>query len=282
LVFLFWIATRGKNMKRILLTTTSLVLAAGAAHAEVTFSGKAEFGVNRTAKAAAVAAVAGVDASAAGTDSTTVAYKKTNYNATTYKLETVFLDTDNVVSATAPTADEIQVVRTAIATAKAAAAAHQLLMDADTTESAYNTEKDLMTADLAEAARLEAQLAVMSGTAATAAVAAGDMVAYSGYDMNVGVSAALDNGMELSAAFDMGAGSIADRDDDRAMDAQAAAVALSSVTLKNGGVTYVIGQNKIDDVYDDTQNGDVSVAGAMGGISYTLVADLDKDTAAVV
>ena len=47
--------------KRILLTTTSLVLAAGAAHAEVTFSGKAEFGVNRTAKAAAVAAVAGVE-----------------------------------------------------------------------------------------------------------------------------------------------------------------------------------------------------------------------------
>ena len=79
----------------------------------------------------------------------------------------------------------------------------------------------------------------------------------------------------------MGAGSIADRDDDRVLDAQAAAVALSAVTIKNGGVTYVIGQDKIDDLYDDTQNGDVSVSGAMGGISYTLVADLDKDTAAV-
>jgi len=41
LVFLFWIATRGKNMKRILLTTTSLVLAAGVAQADVTFSGTA-------------------------------------------------------------------------------------------------------------------------------------------------------------------------------------------------------------------------------------------------
>jgi outer membrane protein OmpU len=39
LVFLFWIATRGKNMKRILLTTTSLVLAAGVAQADVSFSG---------------------------------------------------------------------------------------------------------------------------------------------------------------------------------------------------------------------------------------------------
>jgi hypothetical protein len=89
----------------------------------------------------------------------------------------------------------------------------------------------------------------------------------------------LDNGMVVSAAFDMGAGNIADRDDDRVLDAQAAAVALSAVTIKNGGVTYVIGQDKIDDLYDDTQNGDVSVSGAMGGISYTLVADLDKDTA---
>jgi len=35
----FWIATRGKNMKRILLTTTSLVLAAGVAQADITFSG---------------------------------------------------------------------------------------------------------------------------------------------------------------------------------------------------------------------------------------------------
>jgi hypothetical protein len=134
---------------------------------------------------------------------------------------------------------------------------------------------------LAEAARLEAQLAVMSGTAEVAAVAAGDMVAYSGYDMDVAVSSTLDNGMVVSAAFDMGAGNIADRDDDRVLDAQAAAVALSAVTIKNGGVTYVIGQDKIDDVYDDTQNGDVSVSGAMGGISYTLVADLDKDTAKV-
>jgi len=46
-------------------------------------------------------------------------------------------------------------------------------------------------------------------------------------------------------------------------------------------VTYVVGQNEIDDLYDDSQNGDISVAGGMGGISYTLVADLDKDTKAV-
>ena len=145
----------------------------------------------------------------------------------------------------------------------------------------YVIDADLATAHRAEAARLTKELEVMTGTAAVAAVAAGDMVAYSGYDMNVAVSSTLDNGMELSAGFDMGAGSIADRDDDRALDAQPAAVALSAVTIKNGGVTYVIGNDEIDDLYDDTQNGDVSVSGSMGGISYTLVADLDKDTKAV-
>ena len=47
-------------MKRILLTTTSLVLAAGVAQAEVTFSGKAEAGVSRVSSTAAVTAVTGV------------------------------------------------------------------------------------------------------------------------------------------------------------------------------------------------------------------------------
>jgi len=124
-------------------------------------------------------------------------------------------------------------------------------------------------------------LVLAAGVAQADSHILGDMVAYSGYDMEVAVSSTLDNGMVVSAGFDMGAGSIADRDDDRVLDAQAAAVALSAVTIKNGGVTYVIGQDKIDDLYDDTQNGDVSVSGAMGGISYTLVADLDKDTKAV-
>jgi hypothetical protein len=161
------------------------------------------------------------------------------------------------------------------------AAADQLAVDA--AEHAYHASQSTATlGDLNVAKAAQAKNAANRAyLAGTAAVAAGDMTAYSGYDMDVAVSSTLDNGMVVSAAFDMGAGNIADRDDDRVLDAQAAAVALSAVTIKNGGVTYVIGQDKIDDVYDDTQNGDVSVSGAMGGISYTLVADLDKDVAAV-
>ncbi|MDC1094336.1 hypothetical protein OAS88_01795 [Planktomarina temperata] len=183
----------------------------------------------------------------------------------------------------APTADSINAYTRAVQTAKAALTTAQA--NAAAASTAGNDDDDVLINLVAEAqanlALAEAVLAAAKGTAAVDAVKEGDMVAYSGYDMEVAVSSTLDNGMVVSAGFDMGAGSIADRDDDRVLDAQAAAVALSAVTIKNGGVTYVIGQDKIDDLYDDTQNGDVSVSGSMGGISYTLVADLDKDTKAV-
>jgi outer membrane protein OmpU len=274
---LFWIATRGKNMKRILLTTTSLVLAAGVAQAEVTFSGKAEAGVSRTAKVKAVAAAFGkqtvsgsatstanglgytagvlTTADASGTlgtaDATTVAAALVVLNAAKAALNVALAGQANgTLTANSAAAGTLEQVNTA---ADGVAAARR---DVFLAQTAYNTQV---------------------GTAAVTAAAAGDMVAYSGYDMEVAVSSTLDNGMVLSAGFDMGAGSIADRDDDRELDAQGAAVALSTVTIKNGGVTYVIGQDKIDDLYDDTQNGDVSVSGAMGGVSYTIVADLDKD-----
>jgi hypothetical protein len=232
-------------MKRILLTTTSLVLAAGVAQAEVTFSGKIEAGVSRTEEVKASAPTTGTG------------WAYTSDVLTLTKTGTLV---------TAPST-------TAAADALAVTAA----------EHAYHASQSAATlgdVNVAKAAQAKnaANRAYLAGTAA---VAAGDMTAYTGYDMEVAVSSTLDNGMVVSAGFDMGAGSIADRDDDRVLDAQGAAVALSSVTIKNGGVTYVVGQNKIDDLYDDTQNGDVSVSGAMGGISYTLVTDLDKDTAAV-
>ena len=273
-------------MKRILLTTTSLVLAAGVAQAEVTFSGKAEAGVSRTEKTAATAAVIGRAAAATAVNNTAgTSVVGVEYDSTTKALGAVAPTATSTFATTGPSAELIANKKAQIAEQirlaledEAAAQVHRAATSSAANVGLYVIDADLATAHRAEAARLTKELEVMTGTAAVAAVAAGDMVAYSGYDMNVAVSSTLDNGMELSAAFDMGAGSIADRDDDRVLDAQAAAVALSTVTIKNGGVTYVIGNNEIDDLYDDTQNGDVSVAGAMGGISYTLVADLDKDT----
>ena len=242
-------------MKRILLTTTSLVLAAGVASAEVTFSGKMEAGVSRTEEVKASAPTTG----------TGWAYASDNV---------LTLTKTGTLITNVPTAE------TDAANVAQALADYQVAVDLDTdvSEDATKDAYDAYIAAQATAAQNAANRAYVAGTAAKKA---GDMTAYSGYDLDVTVSSTLDNGMAVSAAFDMGAGNIADRDDDRVLDAQAAAVALSAVTIKNGGVTYVIGQDKIDDLYDDTQNGDVSVSGAMGGISYTLVADLDKDTKAV-
>ena len=71
------------------------------------------------------------------------------------------------------------------------------------------------------------------------------MVAYSGYDMNVAVSAESDNGIVFGMGFDMGAGLIADQNDDRAMDAQGAVIGTSALTATMNGYTLSIGSDKI-------------------------------------
>ncbi|MDB2603028.1 hypothetical protein N9Y59_00065 [Planktomarina temperata] len=283
--------------KRILLTTTSLVLAAGVAQAEVTFSGTMEAGVSRTSKVDAVAgrhATAAVDGDAAGTaavsdtnaghtaahtaDANTDIIGFVNGVLTTTKRTGTMTTIAADATTGAEAANSVGKQASVVALAKQAVVLAEAALAGDSTPT--QAELDNATSALATAkAKLALEEAILASYKGTAAVKEGDMVAYSGYDMEVAVSSTLDNGMVVSAGFDMGAGSIADRDDDRVLDAQGAAVALSAVTIKNGGVTYVIGQDKIDDLYDDTQNGDVSVSGAMGGISYTLVADLDKDVA---
>ena len=259
-----------------------MVLAAGVAQAEVTFSGKAEAGVSRTSKVAAVTAAPGYEKlyehTAAGALAVTSATASNTTAATAAEIA-VKLATLNAAKAALVVAETAKANGSDIS--QNTVGTHAAVSSFDGGATDLGSYADYIAAAKAAVAIAQANYDQWLGTAAVTAKGAGDMVAYSGYDMEVAVSSTLDNGMVVSAGFDMGAGSIADRDDDRVLDAQIAAVALSAVTIKNGGVTYVIGQNKIDDLYDDTQNGDVSVAGAMGGISYTLVADLDKDTKAV-
>ena len=117
-------------------------------------------------------------------------------------------------------------------------------------------------------------------TGATTAVAASDMVAYSGYDMNVAVSAESDNGIVFGMGFDMGAGLIADQNDDRAMDAQGATIATSALTATMNGYKLSIGSDKLDDTYDDSQNGDIGLSGNIGGVAFNLVHDLTDEVVA--
>ena len=106
------------------------------------------------------------------------------------------------------------------------------------------------------------------------------MVAYSGYDMNVAMSAETDSGIVFGMGFDMGAGFIADQDDDRAMDAQDATIETSALTATMNGYTLSIGSDKLDDTYDDTQNGDIGLSGNVGGVAFNLVHDLTDEVVA--
>jgi hypothetical protein len=174
LVFLFWIATRGKNMKRILLTTTSLVLAAGVAQAEVTFSGKAEFGASRTAKADAVAAVAGRDALITGvaltatddaadfvdgdmvTTATTTTSGTDKIEYVNGVLTTTKATTNSATTAAPVTADELAMAQGVVATAKALVVSEQAVYDAQVTEAAQLAELDDLNEAKAELALAEA------------------------------------------------------------------------------------------------------------------------------
>ena len=107
--------------------------------------------------------------------------------------------------------------------------------------------------------------------------AADDMALRSGFDLNITMSGASDNGITYSMGADVGAGDLIDRNDDFEIDAQGADVGTPTMTIGYGGLTITAKQDGIDDLYDDSQNGDIGVSGSMGGLSFAVVADTDSD-----
>jgi len=240
---------RGKTMKKVLLTTTALVLTAGVASAEITFSGVGEAGFYRTAKVKAAAAPTLGCYTVDATDN------EVDYTATT----------EIAASSGGCTTTKDNVLEKEMILAASLAGTH----GAGSANTIGDDRLDLLAAELN-----------LARQKATAAAKAGDMVAYSGYDFNVAASAASDNGMTFAFGFDMGAGHIADQDDDRTMDAQGGTIAADEVTIGYNGYTIKIGDDLIDDLYDDSQNGDVSLGGTFGDLTFNIVTDMDKDVAA--
>ena len=125
-------------MKRILLTTTSLVLAAGVAQADVTFSGKAEAGVSRTSKVDAVTAVnAAVEFDTTTTASTTLSTAAWVGGALklTAAAGTAATSASNI-------ATDVNNIITALENAKQAVLVSQNAMNEDTTAVAAAVEKE--------------------------------------------------------------------------------------------------------------------------------------------
>ena len=98
------------------------------------------------------------------------------------------------------------------------------------------------------------------------------------YDMDVAVSGTADNGLTMSAGFDMGAGSKIDYDDDDVLELQGVDIGDADVAVSMSGWTLTVDQDGIDNLFDDDQQEDMSIAGSVGDLSVAYAADLENDT----
>ena len=114
--------------------------------------------------------------------------------------------------------------------------------------------------------------------AANATTLGDGMNVISHYDLNVAVSASADNGLTMSAGFDMGSGEKVDYDDDDAIEIQGAAVGNADVAVSYGGWTLTIDQDGIDNLFDDSQADDLSIAGSIGGLSVAVTTGVEEST----
>ena len=248
-------------MKRILLTTTSLVLAAGVAQADITFSGSTGIALIDDNGASSV-----TDASAA-----IVAH-----NAA---LDAAALVATNAAQ-DAAAANTTGVANAAAGGYAALSAADKALVDAD--EAAADASAAAATAAGAVGAAGSEKKANTAATRAaeTAAMRAtrDGMFFESYYDFNVTASAESDNGISVSVGFDMGAGNMIDYNDDDALEAQGNDVGDADVAVSYAGWTLKVDQNGIDNLFDDTQSGDMSLSGSLAGMSVAVTTDQEADT----
>ena len=104
-----------------------------------------------------------------------------------------------------------------------------------------------------------------------------DLSVYSGVDLGFALSGASDNGMTFSASLDMGGGQTLDAGDFE-LDTQDMGVDDNvSVTIGVSGLTIVLSQNGVDDLYDDDKAGDIGISGAMGDLTYSVTTGLEDD-----
>ena len=117
----------------------------------------------------------------------------------------------------------------------------------------------------------------MSGSGGAGVFGAGgaDLAVYSGVDLGFSLSGASDNGMTFSASLDMGGGQTLDAGDFE-LDTQDMGVDDNvSVTIGVSGLTIVLSQNGVDDLYDDDIAGDIGISGAMGDLTYSITTGLE-------
>jgi hypothetical protein len=230
---------RERIMKKVLLTTTALVMTAGVAASEVTFSGTAgialvdDNGAHAAAAAAAGRSAALFDAMNAANDA--------------YNTAAALAELDGATQAQIDAAGD----------------AGQAFLDA---EEAYFDNMD-------------GEDGSDQAAAVAAARAAGaDMQIVSYYDLDVGVTAESQTGVTFALGFDMGAGEKVDYDDDDMIEVQGATIGDADVSATYAGWTLTGDQNGIDNLFDDTQQEDMKISGSVGGATVAFAADLEANT----
>ena len=270
-------------MKRILLTSTALVMVAGIAaadgHASVSWSGTATAGVARNGGAEAVAAVAAtanvaqVTAHIVLRNAASAAIAGTGYGATNTVVGSAVTNVANPASGTAITVAEAASMRKAIA--------DELVRD--TTLAAGDAT--LIAAAVAEAARLNDQLDFYVGKLAVAAKTAGDFKAYSEINSTV-TGTVTAGGMTLSVGMSVDAGEGYDFADDDTFDVRpAGTVGLDSVSVDMGSAGKItLDQDATTHLVDgdDDASGDVKYTNTFGGATFTAVLDLDKNDSDII
>ena len=269
-------------MKRILLTTTALVLTAGVAQADVTWSATGSVGLAREGSAKATAAVAAtVNTFALAQSAASLPTVTTEVSNTANWLTQVNADLN----------DDIDIIDTALtnaglsATTTSGTATADIRSDLAAVKAKAATlnagaEKTAIDALIANA---EGVLEMVYGSDAVAKAAAGDFKTYSEINATVSASVALDNGITISGAMSLDAGTGYDFADDDGFDAaKTGGASLDFVTIDmgaNGALT--IDPNDIVHLVDadDETSGDVKYTNTFGSLTFTGVMDVNtKDT----
>jgi len=300
-------------MRNTLLTTTALVLTAGIAsadgHATITWSGAATAGIARagtaeakaasgiqsaSSKVAQAAAIADTDDTADATDTSLSAGTSTN-SITTALLyqEQVIDDAEIIIDAATGNASTSTHTGTTAATIAADVATLRAEIVLDLADAATAKTVAASVAAVAEAVARTAALNKASalldatfGTGATVKAGAADFDTYSEINATVTGSVALDNGMTVSVAMSVDAGTGYDFADDDGFDAAknsatSSGIGLDNVTLNAGSLgTIKLDENAVTHLVDgdDDATADILYTNTFGAASVSVAMDIDKDT----
>ena len=250
-------------MKRILLTTTSLVLAAGVAQADITWSGSATAGMAKTGKVKAVAANAksvantaaggaAITASDFAVDALATAIAARDANDTNYL-------TDGHAALTGTTATAVRAELVKLQTYLTA-----------------TPENNGTAASLTAVAGAIAMLDFANGTAATAA---GKMTQYGEVNAAASASVATDMGWTITMGASLDVGNGYDFADDDGFDGRTVgAVSLDTIAIDFGaGGVLSLNDNGFAHLVDadDDAAADLKYTNTFGTAAFSLVADID-------